>query len=236
MAYIYEHIRTRGVEPLNFEEHYLRLDALMNELFFAHLSISREELRKRICSELQSRGYSPRAINAVCVKIEPFRAEPTIEIEEIFYERFALRAIRPKGFIYRVGGDLILEKSSAREALLELNRSMARATDDSVAIWENEKGEIVAIDGASVIAVFDDEIRFSTSGNGVEFDLAFNAMVESVPNVTRGPIFEADLTQAKEILAIDHRGIAVLESFDDHYYMDITAIRIAEKVAEAELA
>ena len=44
MAYIYEHIRTRGFEPLHFEEHFARLDALSRKLFLSPIAIEREEL------------------------------------------------------------------------------------------------------------------------------------------------------------------------------------------------
>ena len=234
MAYIYEYIRTRGVEPLHFEEHYLHLDELMNKLFYTHLSFSREELRHLIRHELQMRNYSPSAINAIYVKVTPYTKEPKIEIEEIFYESFAIRALRPRGYICPVGCDLIMENSSAREALIDLNRTMAQITQDDVAIWVNSQEEIVAIDGASVIAVFDDEVRFSSSGNGVKFNVAYNSMLNSGERVTCAPIYTSELSQAKEILGIDHRGIMVLESFDDHFYIDIVASKIAMKVDEAE--
>ena len=48
MAYIYEHIRTKGFEPMHFEEHYARLDALARKLFFAPLAIEREALQRMI--------------------------------------------------------------------------------------------------------------------------------------------------------------------------------------------
>lgn len=234
MAYIYEYIRTRGVELLNFEEHYLHLDKLMNKHFYTHLNFSREELRRRICHELQKGNYSPTAINAVYVRVSPYTTEPEIEIEEIYYETFSIRALRPQGYVCPVGSDLILENNSVREALIDLNRTMAQITQDDVAIWVNRKDEIVAIDGASVIAVFEDEIRFSSSGNGVKFNLAYNAMMECEEDVTRGPIYTSELSRAKEIMSIDHRGIMVLESFDDHFYIDIVAGKIAAKVNEAE--
>ena len=234
MAYIYEYIRTRGVEPLHFEEHYLHLDALMNKLFYTHLNFSRKELRDRICHALQMRNYSPTAINAIYVKVAPYATEPEIEIEEIFYESFSLRALRPQGYICPVGCDLIMENSSAREALIDLNRTMAQITQDDVAIWVNSKDEIIAIDGASVIAVFDDEVRFSSHGSGVMYNVAYKAMLESEERVTCAPIYTSELSLAKEIMCIDHRGIMVLESFDDHFYIDIVASKIAKRVNESE--
>ena len=234
MAYIYEHIRTRGVEPLNFEEHYLRLDAVMNRLFYTHLNISREELRSRIRRELQSRNYVSSAINAVCVKIDPLDSNIYIDIEEIYYEAFSVRAIRPGGYICNMGGELIMERTSARDALIDINRTMAQITDGDAAIWTDSEGTIQAIDGASVIAVFEDEIRFAASGNGVEFDLAYNAMLETPYTVTRGTLSIDELSYAKEVMGIDHRGIVVLESFNGHYYIDLTAIKIALRVAEVE--
>ena len=212
----------------------MRLDDLMNELFYARLQLSREELKQRISNALRQMNYSDRAINAVCVKVNPFDTEPEIEIEEIFYEEFAVRALRPQGFTHPVGGELILKSCSARAALLDINRAMTQNSSEEVAIWTNANDEVIAIDGAPAIAVFDDEIRFSNSGSGVEFDLAYEAMLNAPQNVTRAPIHTSDLSQAKEVMGIDHRGIVLLNSYDEHYYMDLTALRIAAEVAERE--
>ena len=58
MAYIYEHIRTQGYEPLHFEEHFSRLDALAREFFLAPISISRKELQRVIGERLHKEGFS----------------------------------------------------------------------------------------------------------------------------------------------------------------------------------
>ena len=101
-------------------------------------------------------------------------------------------------------------------------------------LWVDELNEVVAIDGSSVIAVFDDDIRFSRLGSGVEFDLAYNAVKEMKRNLSKDKILLEELKQAKELLYIDYRGISAVKSFDDTVYMDITATKIAGKIAERE--
>ena len=127
-----------------------------------------------------------------------------------------------------------MRNTSAKESLLEIERSRAVATDRSVAMWRSEEGEIVAIDGAPVVAVFDDEIRFSRAGEGVEFDIAFGVAEIGHRRVTRGAIMEADLLSAKEVFTVDYRGITSVSSFASRAYMDIVAEKLARQVADTE--
>lgn len=232
MTYIYEYIRTRGTQPLHFEEHYNRLEKLSRDLFLTTLPISCEELYKEIVKQLRAEGYSTTATNAVCVKFYPLSKEVDISIEEIIYDSFALRAIRPEGYLSPSSGEYITKKSSVRYALLEFNRSVAQISDAGVAIWATEEGEIIAIDGASAVAVFEDEIRFSNYGCDLEFETAFEKLSATTNKVTRGSIYVEELHKAKELLGIDYRGVLAVESFDSHIFMDITAEKIATKMAE----
>ena len=118
--------------------------------------------------------------------------------------------------------------------MLELNRTTGDIAEKGVALWVDELNEVVAIDGSSVIAVFDDDIRFSRLGSGVEFDLAYNAVKEMKRNLSKDKILLEELKQAKELLYIDYRGISAVKSFDDTVYMDITATKIAAKITEIE--
>lgn len=233
MAYIYEHIRTQGFEPMHFEEHYTRLEELARRLFLAPLTVEREELQRRIGECLRNGGYSSCNTNAVVVR---YYATGKIEIEavEMLYNSFSLRAIRPHGYICPLSGELLLENTSAKEAMLELNRTTAFASEQGVALWVNEQSEILAIDGASVIAIFENEIRFSSVGRGVEFEYAYNIAKSMKRNISREAICVEDLSKVKELFFIDYRGITALEEFGGHRYMDITAEKIATRVAEAE--
>lgn len=231
MAYIYEHIRTQGFEPINFEEYFVRLDALAHRLFLAPLAITREELRKMIAEELRKSGFSPRTSNAVCVRYYS-NGDLCIEPLELLYNNFSLRALSPQGYICRTSGDLIIENTSAKEALIKLNREIAQISDEGAAIWVDEQGEVLAIDGSSVIAIFEDEICFSRRGSGVEFELVYTIATKIKANVSKGAIMVDDLRQAKELLYIDYRGITALRRFDTHRYMDIIAEKIATKVSE----
>ena len=157
-----------------------------------------------------------------------------IEGVEIWYNIFSLRALRPQGYIHHLSGELLYINTSVKEAALEFNRSIAHFSDKGVAIWANEQGEVIAIDGAPVIAVFEDEIRFSRLGTGVEFDLAYIMTKSMKRNVSKGEIMIDELCNAKELLCVDYRGITALEGFEQHRYMDITAEKIASKIAEKE--
>lgn len=233
MAYIYEHIRTKGYEPLHFEEHYARLDALARKLFLAPLAIEGAELRRMVSERLQKEGCSPKTINAVCVK---YRDDESVEIEveEMLYNSFALRALRPHGYICHISGELLIDNTSAKVAMLELNRSVGQIADSGVPIWIDDKGEILAIDGASVVAVFDSVIKFSRWGAGVEFDIAQEIGKKRNRKVVCDAVTEEDLTTAKEILFIDYRGVTVLDKYDRHHYADIVAENIAKQVALSE--
>ncbi len=231
MAYIYEYIRTRGYEPMHFEEHFTRLEELSRALFLAPLAIGREELRKAIAEKLRSGGYSKSATNAVNIKCHDNGA---IEIEcvEMLYNHFSLRALAPQGFLTRVSGELIMQNTSAKVALLELNHATAQIANEGVPVWVNELGEVIAIEGAPIIAVFENEIRFSEHCQNVESTLALKATKLSHRNITQGIVYLSELQQAKEILYIDYRGITALSEWNGHRYMDISAERIARTVAE----
>ena len=236
MVYIYEYIRTRGCEPLHFDEHYRHLAKLSHkfQIFPIEDRLPREVLRQHIVEKLKRAGYAPTATNAICVKIPPFGKEPEIEVEEIFYNDFALRAVHPQGHILYVNGEFITHNTSARMAHIDFERTISQDADEGVAIWVNDKKEVIAIDGAAAVAVFDNEIRFSNFGNSVEFEVVYDKLSSVRKNVTRGSIYEADLTRAKEVLGIDYRGIVAIESFDMVSYTDITAEKIASIVNSAE--
>lgn len=229
MAHIYEHIRTLGFEPLHFEEHFVRLEALARKLFLAPLSVTRAELRKRISEQLRSEGFSPNTANAVTVRCY---SDGAVEIEclDILYNSFALRALHPQAYLCRLSGSLLTENTSAKEAMLELNRTMGQVADEGVALWADEQGEVLAIDGSPVVTVFEDEIRFSRVGSGVEFDLAYNAVKAMGRNVIKEEICLRDLAKAKELLYIDHRGISAVSKFGESVYMDIIAEKVADNI------
>lgn len=233
MVGIYEYIRTQGFKPLHFEEHYTRLDALSQQLFRHPLAISRNELKEQIAATLRTERYSARTMNLVCVRSDE-NGTISIEGNEMLYKTFSLRALRPEGFVCRVSGELLTLNTSAKEALLALNRTMAQIGDDGVAIWVNEQDELLAIDGAPIIAVFENEIRFSAYSDGVERDFVKKNIDKLHRNVTTSTIRLSELSAAKEILYIDHRGITALNGFGGHRYMDITAEKIANMVAESE--
>ena len=229
MAYIYEHIRTQGFAPLHFEEHYARLEALSRRVFLAPLAIERSELQKRIGEQLRADGFSPNTANAVTVRCY---SDGAVEIEcvDILYNSFSLRALHPQAYLCRLSGNLLIENTSAKEAMLELNRTMGQIADEGVALWANELGELLAIDGSPVIAVFDDEIRFSRMGSGVEFDLAYNAVCKMGRNASKQEIRLEELAEAKELLYIDHRGISAVANYGTTVYMDIIAAKIADNI------
>lgn len=235
MAGIYEYIRTQGFEPLHFEEHYTRLEALSQQLFHRPLALSRNKLKELIAATLRAERHSARTMNVACVHSDENGAI-SVEGVEMIYNSFSLRALRPQGFICRLSGELLTSNTTAKEALLNINRAMAQINDDGVAIWVNEQNELLAIDGAPIIAVFDDEIRFSVYGSGVERDLALKNIdkLNRNINITTSAILLSELPAAKEILYIDHRGITALNGFEEHRYMDITAEKIANIVAENE--
>ncbi len=233
MAYIYEYIRTRGYQPMHFDEHFARLSALSNDIFNSPICITSDALKELIQSILQCEGYSPHTINGVYVRCYD-NGEITVDAIEIIYNNFALRAIRPQGFVCRLSGDFLTKNTSAKEAMLELNHSMSQISDAQVPIWIDEQERIVAIDGSPIAAIFDDEIRFSSSGEGVEFDFAMRHISAHGRKVTKGMIMLDDLTSAKEIIYIDYRGITALAKWNERHYMDITAERMASQIAKAE--
>lgn len=233
MAYIYEYIRTQGFEPLYFEEHYAHLDALSRKLFLAPIATTPNLLKQEISKALQRGGCSPRTKNAVYVRCDS-DGTVSVEVVELLYNHFSLRALRPQGYLCRVSGDLLIENSSAKEALIELNRAMAQVSDEGVAIWVDEQGEVLAVDGASVVAVFDDEIRFSRRGAGVEFEIAYSAAANVKCPLSKGAIMVEELCDVKELFCVDYRGVTALHSFGSYRYMDLVAEKIATGVAEAE--
>ena len=232
MAYIYEYIRTQGFEPMHFEEHYSRLDALTRKHLFIPFAVERNELRRVIGETLRSGHSSAQKSNGVYVQYD-HDGELKVVCAMTLYDEFSLRALRPKFFVCRISGELLTENTSAKEALLDLNHTTTLMTEQGMALWANERGEVLAIDGAEVIAIFEDEIRFSST-ESVEARLAYEVAKEMGREVTKAPILLGDIARAKELLYIDYRGITAIESFESHYFMDITALKLATKIAEKE--
>ena len=229
MAYIYEHIRTNGYEPLHLEEHIEHLKEAVVNQFGTIPSLPQEGLRKAIREALDRRRCSPHTMNAVVVRYHA-DAEVEVEAQEMIYSHFSLRAIRPECYLHRVSGESITDNTSVKVALLEFLHS----SHEGVALWVDEMNEVIAIDGQSVVAVFEDEIRFSQRGSGVEFDLAYNALSKGRRNVCKGAIRVEELHEAKELLAIGYEGVTAISHYDGKIYMDILAEKIASMVAEEE--
>lgn len=232
MAYIYEYIRTRGYEPIYFEEHYARLDALARKHLLRPFSVERDELCRLIGEKLRSGHFSAKNNNAVYVRYDS-NGVAEVECVDTLYNEFSLRALRPRLFVCRLSGELLTDNTSAKEALLELNRTVALTSEQGVALWANEQGEVLAIDGADVIAIFEDEIRFSST-ESVEAALAYDVTKSIGRKVSKEPILLDEIAQAKELLFIDYRGITAIEAIDTHYLMDITASKLATKIVEKE--
>ena len=233
IPYIYEYIRCRGFAPLYVEQHLARLEELSRRLFLSGCGIGREVLERKIEDALREGGYSERHTNAVLVRRY---IDGGIEVECVdnFYDTFSLRAVRPQGYVCHLSGDAVLQPTSAKAAALALHRATAEISDEGVAVWLSDTGEVKAIDGGSVVAVFDDEICFSQSGSGVEFELAYRAAQGGRRRVCRGEISHEDITRAKELLYIDYRGITALLVCEGRHYMDIVAEHIARQVADIE--
>ena len=232
MAYIYEYIRTQGYEPLYFEEHYARLDALARKHLFIPFSVERDELRKLISEKLRSGYFSAKNNYAVYVRYDG-NGVVDIECVEILYNVFSLRALRPRLFVCHLSGELLTDNTSAKEALLDLNHATALTSEQGVALWANEQGGVLAIDGAAVIAIFEDEIRFSST-KSVEAALAYDVAKSMGREVSKSPIMLDEIARAKELLYIDYRGITAIEAIDTHHLIDITASKLASKIAEKE--
>ena len=233
MAYIYEHIRTQGYDPLHFEEHFSHLEATAIAHFNEPLKISREELRKAIKECLQSERFSPAVMNAVEVKYYP-DGVLRIEAKELLYNTFSLRALHPQSYLCQVSGDALLDNTSAKSALIEFQHATSPTDIGSVAIWASESGEVLAIDGAAVVAVFDNEVRFSNIGDGVEFNLAFESAAKLKRNIVKAPICVEELENAKEVIFINYEGVSALHSYKSTLYMHLIAEKIAESIAERE--
>lgn len=233
MAYIYEYIRTQGFEPMHFEEHYARLETLACDIFHHPIFLSRQELKQAIVKALQGNGASQHTVNAVCIRLYD-NEKIDIEVVEMLYNNFSLRALRPEGYITPLFGELLLKNTSAKESMLSLNHAMSQQGSSRVPIWIDQTNCLVAIDGAPVVAIFEDEVRFSECGSGVEFDLAYTEANRLHRQVGKGYITISDLKLAKELLAIDYRGITAISGWEDHHYMDIVAEKLARVVSEVE--
>ena len=92
--------------------------------------------------------------------------------------------MRPSTFVCRISGELLTENTSAKRALLDLNHTTSLATDHGVPLWANEQGEVLAIDGTTAIAIFEDEVRFSQT-ESVEAELAYE-VIKSMGLKTQG--------------------------------------------------
>ena len=235
MAFVCENIRTRGFEPRYLEEHISRLDLLSCKYLLSPIKVGVEDIRALVVSALNSGNYSPSTANAVTLQCFD-NGELKVQPCEVLYNEFSLRAIRPKVDIYRVEGESILENTSAKEALLDLHRATAqiRGEGSCVPLWINGNGEVQAIDGAPVVAVFDDEVRFSIYGGGVEFNLAYKAVNALHRKATKGAITLDDIAHAKELMYIDYRGITVVDSVENHLFVDIVAEKMALHIANQE--
>ncbi|MBR2326652.1 MAG: hypothetical protein IKA49_04740 [Alistipes sp.] len=231
--YIYEHLRCKGYEVRYIERHLARLDALSQAYFLSPCGIGREELQRRVEVALREGGYSPRHANTVIVRRYVdggFDVEP----EGCLYDEFSLRALHSEGYLRGYSGEALVCNTSAKEAALAFERSVAEIEDRGVALWHNFDGEIISIDGGSAVAVFDGEMRFSRLGEGVEFDIAFEVANRWRKDVTRGAIMAEDLKRAKELFTVDYRGVTSLSRVDSKVYSDIAAEKLARQVADLE--
>ena len=233
-AYIYQRLRTRGVEPL-YPTYIIRsIEALAEQIFHRQITLNIDEVRSKIAAAITRERLSQHAIHAVELRLYPSGEIEAVTESAFYLEAFPLRAIRPVATPYRITSDLLLAPTSARDALLDICKSESALPSESISMWIDHNNEITAIDGASVVAVTQDEVIFSQLGKGVEFELALRAIEKTSHRVVRGEILYNNAHDYKELLYIDHRGVVALDSIEGRQLSNIVAERIVQEVKKLE--
>lgn len=232
--YIYQRLRTQGVKPLYLSAAITTLERLSKAIFDEAILLDKTELEQQIANTILTERLSLHATHAVEVRLYPSHKVEIVTEDMLYLEPFPLRAIRPTARPYRISGDMLHHPTSARDALLNICRADNKLPSESIAMWVDHNNEITAIDGAPVIAVTDNEIRFSHVGHNIEFDIAERAMSKTSHKVVYGEIRYDEALNFKELLYIDHRGVVALADIEGHALSNIIAERIAKEVSKIE--
>ena len=233
-VYIYQRLRTQGVKPLYLARAIEELETLSEMIFERTITLNKEELERSIGDAILAQHLSQRSTHAVEVRVFPSQEVEIVVDNAIFLEPFPLRAIRPTAVPYILSNEMLLHPTSARDALLDIYHAGAKLPSESTPMWIDHNNEIVAIEGASVVAVTDSEVIFSRFGRGVEFELAERAMAKTSHYTRRGEVLYDNITLYKEVLYIDHRGVVALASIEGRALSNIIAERIAKEVTKLE--
>ena len=232
--YIYQRLRTRGVEPLYLARSIERLEGWSERIFGDRIDLDEGSMADRIRESLLDEHLSMSGTHAVEVRLYPAGNIEVRPLDNIYLEPFPLRAIRPTTTVKHLAGDMLLAPTSAKEALLDICRIGKGLPSQNIPMWLNPHNEIIAIDGAAVVAVTDDEILLSQAGYDIEFELAEIVLAKTRHKIRRAAISYDDIDLFKEIVYIDYRGVAALESIGERPLGNIVAERIAKEVQKLE--
>ena len=233
-VYIYQQLRTKGVKPLYLANAVKTLEQWGEKIFDVEITLNASAIERQISEKLIAERMSPNTTHAVELRLYPSQEVDVVVKKTLYLEPFPLRAIRPIATPHRLSGNLMFAPTSARKALLDICQTSAKLPSESISMWIDNFNEIVTIDGASVVAVTDEEIIFSHLGEGAEFELAEQAMSKTSHSVRRGAILYDDICLFKELLYIDYRGVVALDSIAGRQLSNIIAERIAKEVKKLE--
>lgn len=233
-AYIYQRLRTRGVEPLYLDRAVEHLSYWSERLFDEPFHPDTKALNAQIRAALLNEGFSKGGTHAVEVRLYSCGDILVTPLESLYLESFPLRAIRPSATPQHLTGELLLAPTSAKEAMLAICHTAKLLPSQDIPMWIDHNNEITAIDGAPVIAVMENEIILSHLGDSVEFELAEQALANTTHPMRRGFISCNELPLVKELLYIDHRGITALNDIEGRQLSNIVAERIAKEVQKLD--
>ncbi len=219
--FVYQYIRTEGHRALQMQRRMELLDAASWKIRRSPSGLDAGHMAAAVERLLARNGYPDCGSHIVLLRSYGDSEYALSCHGTSIYDRFALRALRPKAATVESGGIFVALPTSASLAATRLLSEYAAVQGCGAFVAIGHDGKIVSVDGGTPVIIAKGVITVSESSMTAEAEIVMRAFGRDGRRVEIRDIARDELLTADELAGIDHRGITSLSECDGTAYSDI---------------
>ncbi len=228
--YLYQIIHTRRYRAQHISEHCEVLERCYWQLQFRRITISRDDISKRVEQTLRDNNVNERLSTHLEIRLY-LNGEIAISIvEKSIYEGFTLRCFNPYATLQTYDNPMGDYPTSARRAAAELALHRSRMEGADVAIHCGTNGVVYSCYDSPIFGVKGHTIFSSPTQPSVERSMGIYAIQRCGYEFVETPIKKEQLPKFDELFWVDAYGITAIAQYDNRRYMSIISAKIAEQM------
>lgn len=233
--YAMQCIHTLHYQPYNLSRHLALITDATEELF-GFATLCRVADAERIITKLlELSRVSPTLSTPVVMRIES-SGRLSFEVKaSSFNDGYYLRASRLTPAILRMPLPEYRHESSLTVALDLLADNMAISRGGDVAIWVDDKGDVISRPWRPIFAVHRDNVYTPEEFDTVEYVIVKEAIARANLNLIIHDIPCDSLTRMDELFLADAMGISSFQRINNHKLLSVAASRIASQMKLVKL-